>query len=405
MNQTLKMTTAASLVAIGSVFAGPAPMDVAPVAPAPAGDWCNSLKTFGMFHQDKNAQFIQELKFFGRMQWQYASIDGDDVNGDSFENDFTSFRRVRVGSQVKFLNNFTLKGNINIVEEEARGGGVESLAYQNFDEVHLTYKLKDVAGLDSLAFRYGRHKIDMDYESLQSSKKIKTVERSSLTNKVYAPRYTGLKVIAERDDWTGTLGLLSLDDNDAIGGWSHGNAIFLSSQQEAFGGNTGVHFFYNLDADGSGDDEVGVGYEWAASAYYEREIGNWNFMANLTYGDNGDADYTGNDDRTGSFYGITIMPSTFIIEDKLEFVAKYAYQASEESEGIRTNSRYFRAGDNGADVNSGRGDSHHSLYAGLNYYMCGHNSKIMTGVEYETLDTPDGDADATTLWAAYRMYF
>jgi hypothetical protein len=92
------------------------------------------------------------------------------------------------------------------------------------------------------------------------------------------------------------------------------------------------------------------------------------------------------------------------MEDKLEAVARYAYLAGDDSAGIRTNSRYFRR-DNGGDVNSGRGDEHHSIYAGLNYYFCGHKSKIMTGVEYETLDTDEGDADATTLWLAYRTYF
>ena len=52
-----------------------------------------------------------------------------------------------------------------------------------------------------------------------------------------------------------------------------------------------------------------------------------------------------------------------------------------------------------------RGDSYHSIYAGLNYYLCGNNSKVQVGAEYETLDTTDGDANNTTLWAAYRMYF
>ena len=94
-----------------------------------------------------------------------------------------------------------------------------------------------------------------------------------------------------------------------------------------------------------------------------------------------------------------------IIEDKLEFAASYMYQASEEDEGIRAYSRYFRAGAHEGDVNSGRGDSHHSIYAGLNWYLCGQNSKVQVGVQYDTLDTPDGDASATTLWGAYRMYF
>ena len=53
-----------------------------------------------------------------------------------------------------------------------------------------------------------------------------------------------------------------------------------------------------------------------------------------------------------------------------------------------------------------KGSENHTLYAGLNYYLCGNNSKSSSGCEYETMEQEDGDdADATTLWAAYRMYF
>ena len=48
-------------------------------------------------------------------------------------------------------------------------------------------------------------------------------------------------------------------------------------------------------------------------------------------------------DREGNFYGLVVMPSTYLIDDKLEFVARYVYQASEGDEGIRPNSRYFRS--------------------------------------------------------------
>ena len=75
MNQTLKLTTAASIAAISTALAGPTPAEVAPHAPSTTGDWCNSLQTFGKFHSDKNASFIQELKFFGRFQWQAGSVD------------------------------------------------------------------------------------------------------------------------------------------------------------------------------------------------------------------------------------------------------------------------------------------------------------------------------------------
>ena len=47
--------------------------------------------------------------------------------------------------------------------------------------------------------------------------------------------------------------------------------------------------------------------------------------------------------REGSFYGLVVMPSTYLIDDKLEFVSRYVYQASEGAEGISSNSRYFES--------------------------------------------------------------
>ena len=98
------------------------------------------------------------------------------------------------------------------------------------------------------------------------------------------------------------------------------------------------------------------------------------------------------------------MASRDLIADKLEAVVRHPYQGSDEAEGIATNSRYLRR-QHDADVNGGRGDAHHSLYAGLNYFACGHNAKIMSGVEWESLDTAGGDMDALTLWLAFRRYF
>lgn len=413
MTQTLKLTAAASIAALGTALAGPEPAAEISAPPVSNGDWCKSLKDFGKFYSNSSDPFIQEMKIFGRFQAQYAHVDGDDINGDSFSGDFDTIRRFRLGTKIKFFNNFTLLGRANLVSDRRHSGGVRDFDYQSWDELKLSYTLKDVAGLDSLTASYGRHKIAMGHESHTSSKKIKTVERSAISNKIYGNRYTGLTLQAKKGDWIGTFGFLSLDSTNGIGNWDHGEAIYLSSSHKLSCGTLVFDFFYNLDTDKSigmtGYDEVGVGYQWAASVSYETQVGNWNLVLNAIYGDNGDSDYQSSSNRTGNFYGFVVMPSTYLIEDKLEFVARYAYQASSEDQGIRTNSRYFRA-NNGGAVNSGRGDEHHSIYAGLNWYLCGHNSKFMFGVEYETLDTPnaggtENDADATTLWAAYRMYF
>ncbi|MBK1830277.1 hypothetical protein JIN77_06050 [Verrucomicrobiaceae bacterium R5-34] len=377
-----------------------------PAAPAPNnGSWCDGFSTVGKFYEDKNAPFIQSLKFFGRVQLQGAYINGDDVDGESFSDTLDEVRRLRFGAEMKFLNGFKLKGNVNLIDDGVRDGEGREYSYQDWDQLKLSYTLKDFAGFDEVSLTYGRHKVKVGHESHTSSKKIKTVERSALSNKIYDGRYTGISVDAERGIWAGTIGYFSLDESDALGSLdNHGSAWYLSSSFDLGGSNLLFDFFYNNDADDSGDDEIGVGYEWVASAAYETQLANWNLMVNVAYGDNGSSDYV-KEERSGKFWGVVVMPSTYLIEDKLEFVARYSYMGSDEEEGVRTNSRYFRADVLDHDVDGGRGDSHHSIYAGLNWYLCGHNSKIMVGAEYETLDAPEGDADATTLWAAYRMYF
>ena len=101
------------------------------------------------------------------------------------------------------------------------------------------------------------------------------------------------------------------------------------------------------------------------------------------------------------------MPWYWVVPEKLQAVARYQYQASSDEEGIRLNSRYVRSShDNAAvDVNSGRGDEHHSVYLGLNYHLCGDNAKIMGGVEYDHLETPDGPAESMSYFVAFRTFF
>ncbi|MEJ6570992.1 MAG: porin [Akkermansiaceae bacterium] len=388
MNQTLKLTTAASIAAISTALAGPTPAEVAPHAPSTTGDWCNSLQTFGKFHSDKNASFIQELKFFGRFQWQAGSVDGDDFSGMSTHDNFTEIRRLRIGTQVKFFNHFKLKVNANL---EDGGPNDHSYGYHSLDEAKLTYSAGDILGLEDVAFTYGRHKFTFSQEAHTSSKKIKTIERSNIANYFYgSARPTGLTATGTKGRVTGTFGIFSTDTDTEIAGWDEGLAYYANLQMEAAGGNVNFDFLYNDISTGDIDE---FGFEWAASTAYTRTFGSWEVMANILYGERHDGD---------AVYGFVLMPSTFLIEDRLEFVARYQFAGS-DGDNLKLTSRYAKRA--GGDIGD-KGDTNHTLYAGLNYYLCGNNSKFQFGVEHETMDQEDGDsADATTLWAAYRMYF
>ncbi len=385
------------------------------------GDFCAWLKNKpGTLYKNTDNPYIQEVSFFGRLHLQYANVNGDDINGNSFSQDFDTVRRFRIGTKIKFLNHFTLQARANMAADSRHNPAAalrnRTFRFQrNWDQIRLSYSRKNVVGFDKVTASYGRHNIGVGAEARMSSKKIKTVERTALSNKIFDNRYTGFLLSLDKGDWSGIVGFLSLDATNGVGKWTHGEAIYLLSEHELNLGTLSFDLFYNLDTNRvigtSGYDEVGVGYKWAATVSYVTNIGDWNLLTQAVYGDNGGVDYRGaaSKNRTGNFYGIIIMPSTFIIEDKLEFVTRYSYQGSTEDRGIRVNSRYTRANHNG-NVNGGRGDSHHSIYAGLNWYLCDHNAKFMVGLEYETLDTPNAggtknEADTTTFWAAYRMYF
>lgn len=384
MNQTLKLTTAASVAALSTALAGPAPIEPAP-APAPAnnGDWCTSLKEFGKFYKNSDASFIQELKFFGRFQYQYGAVDAEDFSGMDFDEDFTELRRLRIGTQVKFLNNFKLKVNANL---ETGGPNNDEFGYHSLDEAKLTYSFGD------WSVTYGRQKFKFSQEAHTSSKKIKTIERSNIANYFYGSRRpTGVTVAGKAGAVKTAFSVFSTDEHPELAQWGEGLAFYANAQFKAGNGNVNLDFLFN-DADMS-DVDTFDGIEWGVSAAYTTAFGAWDLMANILYGEKTDGD---------SVYGLVIMPSTFLIEDRLEFVARYQYAGSDDN-NLKLTSRYAkRAGGNLGD----KGSENHTLYAGLNYYLCDHASKFQFGLEYETLEKESGaDADALTLWAAYRLYF
>ena len=408
-----------------------APVAAAP-PPAKSGDWCEWLSGKpGKFEFDN--PYLQELHFFGRFQWQAAYVMGSDTNGYGFSDDHTEVRRFRLGMQAKFLKYFKVKANVNLVDDRTNlilpptANDSVGWGYEDFDEAYISFnaaKAFGISALDSLDVSYGRMKHTLSYEAHTSSKKLLTPERSAIANKVYGSyRPTGLKIDASTGPWDFTTALYStdrpsrfLDNVDFIGGWNDGLAYYASVGYQATDELSFLWDFLYNDAEAkSGDDSI-FGYKWASSlsAVYEQD--QWGVIANLIYGDNGGLNnLVARSSRKNDFWGVVIMPYYWLVEDKLQAVVRYQYAGSQNAQGIRINSRYLRR-DHGPVANlnlaasgGGRGNEHHSIYAGLNYLICGHNLKLQAGVEYEYLNTPgqgiDGNMTATTLWFALRSYF
>lgn len=394
-------------------------------------EWWSSKP--GTIYKNPGNPWLSEVQIFGRYHFNAAYIDGEGTNNDgNFSDDYTDSRRFRLGAKVAFLNYFTFKGAVNMVNDTRFNGGDIDYGYQDFDEAVLTFDIKNafsVSDLDALSISYGRFKWHGGLEARTSSNELLTVERSAISNKLYqSARPTGVVLNAAKGKWNGYLGVYTSDDNvpdgisrnvEFLGGWNDGlmytaEVIYSHSDSLRFG----WEFLYN-DADARVEDSL-LQYKWASTLSAEYTLGAGGINLEGIYGDNGghstgNIPVVGNQNprRSGDFWGVVVTPYYWIVPTKLQAVIQYSYSGSQEIQGIRSNSRYLRAtslgsGGNPDIVNGGRGDALHTVYGGLNYLICGDNLKFQAGVEYANLSTPrtgDGDVTALTYLFGFRSFF
>jgi hypothetical protein len=382
-----------------------------------AGNWCQPLKnSLGMKAAGKEP-WLWDMKMFGRLQYQYAYVDGQDRSGRDFNYDTSEVRRFYLGGQARFLKSFQVVGRAVFENDCSPLGGEREWGYEELWDLGVKADVKKmfgIAGVDALTVGYGKKQLNVSDEWHTSSNCIKTVERSSIANYVW-PRTsgwsnpTGAWVDVRRGAWEGAVGVFSTDHSKEFSEWDDGLLYYGEVVRSIDSSSWWIPERVNLagfwqDAD-TGDEKLAGGIEWAASLAGGWKAGPWDIRGNVIVGDNGDQSA----DRDGVFWGVTVMPSIEIVPEKLDFVTRYQYQGAEETEGIRMWSRYARraeAMDPGIDINGGRGDAHHNFYAGLIYHVCGNNLKLMAGVEYD--DISSGGEDVYEGWTgslAVRSYF
>lgn len=405
----MKTTNILRLIIWIQIFVLPFGITLVAASNSDGQDLCSVLKSKPKLYKNSDNQFIQEVGIEGRLQWQTAYIDVDGVGGVDDTETFTEWRRARLGTKIKFLNYFTAKYQVNLVSDGRPSGSDLEWGYDSIDEAYLNFNLGkalDTEYFDSLTVGYGRYKYTLGYESTTSSKKLLTVERSALANKVYgSARPTGLKLNAKKEDWQFGAAFYSSsihgEDDEEFSGWQDGEIFWFHADYAANDNWTyGFDISYN-NADTEDGDDSQVAHKWATSVNAQYVNGRYGVNGDLIFGDNLDSSKP---DREGSFYGAMVMPYYWIMEKELQVVGQVEYMASSEDEGVRFNSRYGRR-DHEAPVKSGRGDKHMSYYAGLNYYLCGHNAKLQAGVEYQELDTLGDEVDTLTYIFAIRTYF
>ncbi|MCW1884058.1 OprO/OprP family phosphate-selective porin [Luteolibacter flavescens] len=385
--------------------------------PPPAtnnGNWCEWLQNDpGLLYNDPKNRWIQSFEVGGRFHYQIASMEGTDVNGTDFNDTYDEYRRLRLETKTQFLKHFVAEVNVNLVNDRRfRDDFFNELewGYDRFDEVSLEFDIGEAFGdgwLDGIKLKYGRMKLKMTEEVHMSSNEIYTIERSAIADKVGgdASRPTGVTLELDKGDWDLTLGMFSAeDDSDFIAGWGEGQFFYGSLEWRA-SKNLKLVLDYTQNNHDGNDDALGYGWASAFSAIYKKK--HWGVIAEAIYGDNGGGISAPITRRQGDFHGFVVMPWYWIVEDKLQAVVQYQYASSPESQGLQLPVRYVRAEHENpmVDVDNGRGNEHHYLYAGLNWHLCRDRVKVMGGFSLDDLTTRRSEIKAYTWQLAVRTSF
>jgi hypothetical protein len=423
----------------GTAIAGTSAKEIIKESPKTPDSWCSWLQDNpGTLYKNKKNPYIQELRIYGRFHWQYAYMDGEGFDGTGtrkFNYDTEEIRRFRLGAKIRFFKYYKAAASFNLENDLSPLGGSRDIEYASIYSATLAMNVKkafDLSWADEFEFRIGKEKATNSAEGEPSSRFIKTVERSSLSNYVATPSSTCFFLTMTKGPWITDFGMYSGDlereftrfDNDFFYNLHTG---YQFKKSDILGkSRIDLRLLVNGDEKKNSthqEDQKNFGainQKWVASLSTNTRKGRFNLLTDFIYGDNGtDYDFTrkgkpkNNPEREGSFWGIVILPSYWLVENKLEAVARYQYAHASKTEGFRINARYSRVagevygfGAPGNDMSNGRGDRHHNGYLGLNYHLCGENAKIMLGIEYDDLNSGTRDIyEGTTVWTAFRMYF
>lgn len=340
-------------------------------------DWKSMFGINPIYESDGG--LIQEIKLIGRYQGQYHNTESDQGDDSDWEN-----RRFRFGTEIKFLNDFKFQGQFNL----KRDFDVSGRLFESVEDLTIAWK-PDGSGFSITA---GKQKAYLTRDWNTSSTKIKTMERSLLTNNVVPDKVGG--VILSIDE-TGPLkdtkfGIVSgsTDDDWDYPTFDGGLGVNFSTTY-GLSEATDIRFDY-LYTDNDAEANKFKGFEHTFSLNSASEWDRLHLETDVIYG-------VGEGSKSDIF-GVVIMPY-YEITDKLEGVFRYTYANADEANGISVQSRYERAA-----AGKLRGDEYHAFYLGLNYYVCGDNLKLMGGVEFSSLDGQN-DNDYITYWSGVRLYF
>ncbi|MBP82855.1 MAG: hypothetical protein CMO61_03305 [Verrucomicrobiales bacterium] len=344
---------------------------------------------------ESDAGFIREISLTGRYHGQWISASQDDDGDREGFHQFQS-RRSRVGFEIGILDNITFATEFNVTDSS--GSSREWQTGRFFNDIDTM--LIEIEG-DGWDLWIGKNKFKVTREESTSSKRIKTIERSQIVNEVLPGKPWGFNFAFQSGDVAHVIGAgLTGSDLDSSGqGWAFpttegSNAQLLYRLETPVTDVTTFYLDYLFTNTGNdSDNDIASSYNHVLALGTTNALNDrLNVTTDLIFGF--DRESSGAIPDGENTWGLVILP-TYSITEKLEFVAKYAYMDSGRTQRPQ---RY---------TDREELENCHTLYAGLNYYICSDKLKLMAGYEYMTADQYASTDDITsdTWMLAVRTYF
>lgn len=381
---------------------------------------CEKYRETGKLYSNPGHSLFQEFTLVGRFQFQSALLRGEDDTGEDISFDRNEVRRFYLGAGFKAFGFLDVSGQANIFRDTVEERGFE---FMHMWDLMATVDANKAFGwifADSFKIGYGAAEVNMSEEWNVSSKMIKTIERSSISNKIWPFNQESGNPTGVFANWrTGALttvaGVFSTTTADFWADWNDGVLYHVNFKYDC-SHRTGAEtsellwtmFYQDVKL---GEEALADGVEWATSLANRYGLGSWTLRLEGIAGSNGVTNKAGEplpEERRGSFWGLVVLPTVWLKGNLVEGVARYQFQSSSRAEGVGVNGRYVRAPDAGEIILPfpTRGDSHHSFLAGVNTYLCGDNLKLMFDVQYDKVTSRGNDViSGWTAAAAFRTFF
>jgi hypothetical protein len=333
---------------------------------------------------NKKNSVVQVLSIVGRYHGQYWNVNAEQGSAEGWDN-----RRCFIGAEAVLFQHFTAHIQVKIGED------FESL-YNSIYQGYLKWT-------PNKAFALTIGRVDFLYAGLErtvSSNKIKTFERSLISNQLWPGEVMGAIVQGKFENVDYHIGLLAGAKGDDIkeSEYKRGRGLVggLGFKAPLFYEKGSIHLDY-LYNNGKSTIDGFEPYSHSLSLWHQGQIGRFSGGIELTAAKGIDS--------IKSLIGINLLPSYVIAKnllrngDAFEAVLRYQFALSVGDNGLSLQSRYEQKVFAG-----GSGNAYQALYAGMNYLIFSDHIKVMTGVEFSTMKD-DGFAQNSYKGLTYFIGF